>query len=224
MTINPKLPSDWLELLYDEFQKPYFLNLKSFLLDEKKCAKIYPKGSDIFNAFNMTRFDDLKVVILGQDPYHGPFQAHGLSFSVQDGIAFPPSLQNIFKELTQDMGCSYPLSGNLTHWAQQGVFLLNTVLTVRENQAHSHRDQGWEQFSDSVIRLISQKKEHVVFILWGKPAQAKASLIDSAKHLILKSVHPSPLSVYRGFFGSKPFSNANNFLSHHKITPISWCL
>ena len=224
MTINPKLPNDWLELLYDEFQKPYFITLKSFLLDEKKHFRIYPRGSDIFNAFNKTRFDNLKVVILGQDPYHGPSQAHGLSFSVQEGIAFPPSLQNIFKELSDDLGCKYPLNGNLSHWAEQGVFLLNTVLTVRENQAHSHRDQGWEQFSDAVITLISQKKEHVVFILWGKPAQFKMALIDQRKHLILKSAHPSPLSAYRGFFGSKPFSQTNGYLRRCGMEPVLWCL
>jgi len=224
MTINPKLPKPWLDILHDEFQHEYFYALKEFLLSEKAHFPIFPRGSDIFNAFNTTPFDLIKVVILGQDPYHGPNQAHGLSFSVKDGIDFPPSLQNIFKELISDVGCSMPQSGNLTSWAEQGVFLLNTVLTVRANTAHSHRDRGWERFTDAVISKISSERDHVVFILWGRPAQLKKSLIDTSRHLVIESPHPSPLSSYRGFFGSKPFSRANTYLTQNGITPIQWCL
>lgn len=224
MTINPKLPKDWLDILRDEFSKEYFFSLKQFLLDEKQYHTIYPVGSKIFNAFNTTSFNDLKVVILGQDPYHGVNQAHGLSFSVQDGVKFPPSLQNIFKELQEDIDCQYPKNGDLSSWAEQGVFLLNTVLTVRANEANSHRAQGWEYFTDAVIKKISERKNNVVFILWGKPAQNKQNLIDSHKHLILKAPHPSPLSSYRGFFGSRPFSKTNIYLSEHGFSPIDWCL
>ncbi len=169
-------------------------------------------------------FHDVKVVILGQDPYHGVGQAHGLSFSVQDGIVFPPSLKNIFKELVDDIGCDYPTSGNLTKWAEQGVLLLNTVLTVRAGEANSHREKGWEYFTDATIRAISENLENVVFILWGRPAQMKEKLIDTSKHFILKAPHPSPLSSYRGFFGSKPFSKTNEYLLEHGKTPIDWCL
>ena len=224
MTINPKLPSDWLELLNDEFNKEYFFNLKSFLLEEKKQYTVYPKSKNIFNAFNTTSVKDIKVVILGQDPYHGINQAHGLSFSVEGEIAKPPSLQNIFKELHDDIGCDIPVSGNLTSWAKQGVFLINAVLTVRANQANSHRDKGWENFTDAVIKKISDALPHVVFILWGRPAQKKRVLIDSTKHLVIESPHPSPLSSFRGFFGSKPFSRANNYLISNNIEPIHWCL
>lgn len=222
--IDPKIEENWKKVLFDEFQKPYFEALKAFLVEEKKSQIIYPKSSNIFAAFDNTPFDNVKVVILGQDPYHGDGQAHGLSFSVQDGIAHPPSLQNIFKELRDDMGCAIPKSGNLSVWAKQGVFLLNTVLTVRASEANSHRNQGWENFTDAVIKLLSAHKEHLVFILWGAPAGAKASLIDVKKHLILKAPHPSPLSSYRGFFGSKPFSKSNEFLTCKGIKPISWCL
>lgn len=222
--IDPKIEENWKKVLFDEFQKPYFEALKAFLVEEKKSQIIYPKSSNIFAAFDNTPFDNVKVVILGQDPYHGDGQAHGLSFSVQDGIAHPPSLQNIFKELRDDMGCAIPKSGNLSAWAKQGVFLLNTVLTVRASEANSHRNQGWENFTDTVIKLLSAHKEHLVFILWGAPAGAKASLIDAKKHLILKAPHPSPLSSYRGFFGSKPFSKSNEFLTCKGIKPISWCL
>jgi len=222
--IDPKIEESWKKVLFDEFQKPYFEALKAFLVEEKKSQIIYPKSSNIFAAFDNTPFDNVKVVILGQDPYHGNGQAHGLSFSVQDGIAHPPSLQNIFKELRDDMGCAIPKSGNLSAWAKQGVFLLNTVLTVRASEANSHRNQGWENFTDAVIKLLSAHKEHLVFILWGAPAGAKASLIDEQKHLILKAPHPSPLSSYRGFFGSKPFSKSNEFLTCKGIEPISWCL
>ena len=222
--IDPKIEENWKKVLFDEFQKPYFEALKAFLVEEKKSQIIYPKSSNIFAAFDNTPFDNVKVVILGQDPYHGENQAHGLSFSVQDGVPHPPSLQNIFKELRDDMGCTIPKSGNLSAWAKQGVFLLNTVLTVRASEANSHRNQGWENFTDAVIKLLSAHKEHLVFILWGAPAGAKASLIDEQKHLILKAPHPSPLSSYRGFFGSKPFSKSNEFLTCKGIKPISWCL
>lgn len=222
--IDPKIEDSWKKLLWDEFQKPYFTALKEFLIKEKKSHTIYPKGENIFNAFNKTPFDAVKVVILGQDPYHGPNQAHGLSFSVMDGVAYPPSLQNIFKELKEDIGCNIPKSGNLSSWAKEGVFLLNTVLTVRASEANSHRGQGWENFTDAVISLLSEKKEHLVFILWGSPAGAKASLIDQKKHLILKAPHPSPLSSYRGFFSSKPFSKTNEYLISKGKTPISWTL
>ena len=222
--IDPKIEENWKKVLFDEFQKPYFEALKAFLVEEKKVHAIYPKSSNIFAAFDNTPFDNVKVVILGQDPYHGENQAHGLSFSVQDGVPHPPSLQNIFKELRDDMGCAIPKSGNLSAWAKQGVFLLNTVLTVRASEANSHRNQGWENFTDAVIKLLSAHKEHLVFILWGAPAGAKASLIDEQKHLILKAPHPSPLSSYRGFFGSKPFSKSNEFLTCKGIKPISWSL
>ena len=224
MNVDPQIEASWKTVLYDEFQKPYFPKLKAFLLEEKQHYTIYPSGANIFNAFNTTPFEKVKVVILGQDPYHGPNQAHGLAFSVQDGVAFPPSLQNIFKELCDDIGCAMPENGNLTHWAEQGVFLLNTVLTVRAGQAHSHKEQGWEQFTDAVIRTISERKEHVVFILWGRPAQQKASMIDASKHMILKAPHPSPLSAYRGFFGSKPFSSSNTYLQQNGLAPIDWKL
>jgi uracil-DNA glycosylase len=224
MTINPKLSDEWLHVLSDEFKKPYFFALKEFLLNEKKQHQIYPKGENIFNAFNMTSFKDIKVVILGQDPYHGANQAHGLCFSVQEGITHPPSLKNIFTELHNDIGCDIPVNGTLTQWAKEGVFLINAVLTVRASEANSHRAKGWEHFTDAVIKKISEQKEHIVFILWGRPAQMKASLIDASKHLILKAPHPSPLSSYRGFFGSKPFSSTNNYLKSKNIEPITWCL
>lgn len=198
--------------------------LKAFLVEEKKNYTIFPQGSNIFNAFNSTPFENVKVVILGQDPYHGAGQAHGLSFSVQHGVSLPPSLQNIFKELVDDIGCPYPKSGDLTHWAAEGVLLLNTLLTVRAGEPFSHKERGWERFTDQVIRTLSDRREHVVFILWGAPAGKKSSLIDERKHLILKSPHPSPLSSYRGFFGSKPFSQANRYLTTQGIEPVQWCL
>ena len=224
MTVDPKIDPSWKRVLRDEFEKPYFPKLKAFLLKEKERHTVYPAGPNIFNAFNTTPFERVKVVILGQDPYHGPNQAHGLAFSVQDGVPFPPSLMNIFKELQEDVGCEMPRSGNLTHWAEQGVFLLNTVLTVRAGEAHSHKEQGWEAFTDAVIRTVSEQREHVVFILWGRPAQSKALMIDASKHLVLRAPHPSPLSAYRGFFGSKPFSKTNAYLSEHGIDPIDWRL
>ncbi len=222
--VNPKIEESWKKVLFEEFQKPYFETLKTFLVEEKKHHTIYPRGENIFAAFEHTPFENVEVVILGQDPYHGAGQAHGLSFSVQDGVPHPPSLQNIFKELKDDLGCTIPKNGNLTSWAKQGVFLLNTVLTVRASEANSHRNQGWENFTDAVIKLLSAQKEHLVFILWGAPAGAKASLIDSKKHLILRAPHPSPLSSYRGFFGSKPFSKSNEYLSSKGKKPIDWCL
>lgn len=221
--IDPKIDNSWKKILFDEFQKPYFSELKEFLVQEKQKYTIYPKGSHIFAAFDNTPFDKVKVVILGQDPYHGASQAHGLAFSVNDGIPHPPSLQNIFKELRDDIGCDIPKSGNLSAWAKEGVFLLNTVLSVRASEANSHKNRGWEIFTDSVIRLLSSKKQGLVFILWGSPAGAKSSLIDDSRHLILKSPHPSPLSSYRGFFGSKPFSKTNTYLISHNIEPINWC-
>ena len=222
--VNPKIEESWKMVLKEEFQKLYFETLKTFLVEEKKSHTIYPSGANIFAAFEHTPFESVAVVILGQDPYHGVGQAHGLSFSVQDGVPHPPSLQNIFKELKDDLGCNIPKSGNLTAWAKQGVFLLNTVLTVRASEANSHRNQGWENFTDAVIKTLSTQKEHLVFILWGSPAGAKASLIDGKKHLILRAPHPSPLSSYRGFFGSKPFSKSNDYLVAKGKKPIDWCL
>ncbi|WP_373072947.1 uracil-DNA glycosylase [Sulfurimonas sp.] len=222
--VNPKIPQSWINVLHNEFDKEYFYNLKLFLKDEQSKYTIYPKNSNIFNAYNSTEFSEVKVVILGQDPYHGPKQAHGLSFSVQDGVALPPSLKNIFSELVDDLGCSYPTSGNLQSWANQGVVLLNAVLSVRASQANSHQGMGWEYFTDATIKAINDNLENVVFILWGRPAQMKEKLIDANKHLILKAPHPSPLSSYRGFFGSKPFSQSNNYLLAHNKSPIEWCL
>jgi uracil-DNA glycosylase len=219
------LEASWLEVLGDEFDKDYMLKLKEFLKEEKQGGNtIYPKGSDIFNAFRKTPFNEVKVVILGQDPYHGPNQAHGLSFSVQKGVAVPPSLQNIYKELATDIpGFTIPKTGNLTEWAEQGVLLLNATLTVRAATAGSHQKKGWEKFTDTVIKTISDKKEGVVFILWGAYAQSKSVLIDDSKHLVIKSTHPSPLAVsHGGFFGSKPFSKTNDYLQKHGEKPIDW--
>ena len=224
MSLNPIIHESWKEALKTEFTHPYMEELKTFLVEEKKRYTIFPQGSHIFNAFNSTPFENVKVVILGQDPYHGPGQAHGLSFSVQHGTALPPSLQNIFKELVDDIGCTYPKSGDLSHWAREGVLLLNTLLTVRSGEPFSHKERGWERFTDQVIRVLSERREHIVFILWGAPAGKKAALIDGRKHLILKAPHPSPLSSYRGFFGSKPFSRSNEYLKAKGIAPIAWCL
>lgn len=224
MSVHPIIHESWEEALHAEFAHPYMQELKDFLVEEKKKRTIFPHADHIFNAFNLTPFDAVKVVILGQDPYHGAGQAHGLSFSVQHGIPLPPSLQNIFKELVSDIGCPYPKSGDLSHWAQEGVLLLNTLLTVRSGEPFSHKEKGWEQFTDQVIRVLSQRCEHIVFILWGAPAGKKAALIDATKHLILKAPHPSPLSSYRGFFGSKPFSQTNRYLASNTIDPIDWCL
>jgi len=224
MSLNPVIHESWKEALKSEFSHSYMEELKAFLIEEKKTHTIYPPGSRIFNAFNSTPFESVKAVILGQDPYHGTGQAHGLSFSVQQGIALPPSLQNIFKELVDDIGCPYPKSGDLSHWAEEGVLLLNTLLTVRSGEPFSHKERGWERFTDQVIRTLSERREHLVFILWGAPAGKKSALIDESKHLILKAPHPSPLSSYRGFFGSKPFSQTNRYLRENGIAPIDWKL
>jgi uracil-DNA glycosylase len=219
-----ELEPSWLEVLGDEFGKPYMVELKKFLKEEKDAGnKIYPKGADIFNAFNKTPFDKVEVVILGQDPYHGENQAHGLSFSVQKGITIPPSLRNIYKELSTDIpGFVTPNHGNLTEWAGQGVLLLNASLTVKAGMPGSHQKKGWEEFTDNVIKTISDKKEGIVFILWGAFAQAKAELIDKTKHHIIKSPHPSPFSADRGFFGSKPFSKTNEILEKEGKKPVDW--
>lgn len=212
----------WKEKLQGEFDKPYFDRLIQFVKEEYSSYTCYPPGRMIFNAFNLCPFDSVKVVLIGQDPYHEPGQAHGLCFSVNDGIAFPPSLRNIFQEIKTDVGTEIPLSGNLTRWAEQGVLLLNATLTVRAHAAGSHQKQGWEEFTDAVIQTISEEKQHVVFILWGSYAQSKAKLIDSTRHCILRSAHPSPLSAYRGFFGNHHFSLCNRYLSENNINPITW--
>jgi uracil-DNA glycosylase len=220
--MDVKIEPTWKDKLQKEFDKPYFKDLVEFVKTEYQKHKIYPPGDLIFNAFGLCPFDAVKVVILGQDPYHGVDQAHGLCFSVQDGIAFPPSLRNIFKEIGNDLNIPVPKSGNLTRWAKQGVLLLNATLTVQANNAGSHQKKGWEIFTDEVIRLVSSNKDHVVFILWGTYAQQKSSMIDSQKHLILESVHPSPLSAQRGFFGNHHFSKANHFLTNNDLSPIKW--
>ncbi|MGB4205715.1 MAG: uracil-DNA glycosylase [Bacteroidales bacterium] len=220
--MNPQIEESWKELLSEQFKADYFKKLKEFLVQEKKKYIVYPSGNKIFAAFEHTPFENLKVVILGQDPYHGAGQAHGLCFSVPDGIPKPPSLQNIFKEINNDMGLPIPASGNLEKWAKQGVLLLNATLTVRANQAGSHQGQGWETFTDEVIRTISKNKESVVFLLWGNYAQAKEILIDITKHHVLKAPHPSPLSVSRGFFGCKHFSKTNILLTNAGKHAIDW--
>lgn len=217
-----KIESSWKSRLATEFEKPYFDELVHFVKKEYSTQKVYPKGNEIFNAFEKTPFDNVKVVILGQDPYHEPGQAHGLCFSVNDGIPLPPSLQNIYKELNDDLNIKTPSSGNLERWAEQGVLLLNATLTVRAHRAGSHQQKGWEEFTDAVIHKIAEEKEHVVFILWGSYAQKKGSFIDPSKHLVIKSPHPSPLSSYRGFFGSKPFSKTNQYLQQTGQIPINW--
>ena len=221
---TPQLEPEWLEVLQPEFNKPYFAELKSFLLEEKRVYKVFPPGNRIFAAFDHTPFSKVKVVILGQDPYHNDGQAHGLCFSVPDGVAVPPSLVNIYKELNSDLGVPIPRSGNLEKWANQGVLLLNATLTVRAYQAGSHQKRGWENFTDEVIRQLSARHNGLVFILWGSYAQAKESMIDTSKHYILKAVHPSPLSVYRGFFGCRHFSKTNELLAGAGKEPIDWSL
>ena len=216
------LKNDWNDLLREEFQKEYYLKLRKFLIEEYRTKKIYPNMYDIFNALHFTSYSEVKVVILGQDPYHGPNQAHGLSFSVKPGIAAPPSLMNIYKELQSDMGCYIPNNGYLKKWADQGVLLLNTVLTVRAGDANSHKGMGWEHFTDKVISLLNDRKEPIVFILWGRNAQNKLNLINNPQHYIIKGPHPSPLSAHYGFFGSKPFSKTNSFLKSIGNTPIDW--
>ena len=220
--MDVKIEESWKTVLADEFEKPYFSALTDFVRNEYKTHTIYPPAKLIFNAFDQCSFDKLKVVILGQDPYHGPGQAHGLCFSVNDGVEFPPSLRNIFKELQNDVGKEIPRSGNLTGWAKQGVLLLNATLTVRANQAGSHQNKGWEEFTDAAIHIINEQKQHVVFILWGNYAISKAKFIDQNKHLVLSSVHPSPLSAARGFFGNHHFSQANEFLQQHGLEPVRW--
>lgn len=220
-----KIESSWKEALQQEFGKEYFAQLVNFLKQEKAAGNIiYPPGPRIFDAFQLTPLDEVKVVILGQDPYHGPGQAMGLCFSVPDGITLPPSLINIFKELERDLGIKAPVCGDLTKWARQGVFLLNAILTVRKASAASHQNRGWEQFTDAVIRTISDAKENVVFILWGNYAGSKQKLIDTSKHFIVKSPHPSPLSAHSGFFGSRPFSKTNEYLQSKGMKPIDWSL
>lgn len=216
--------NDWKKFLDAELEKDYYKKLRSFLIEEYRSRRIYPSMYDIFNALHYTSYENTKVVILGQDPYHGPRQAHGLSFSVQPGVEPPPSLINIFKELQSDLGCKVPNNGCLIPWAKQGVLLLNAVLTVRERQANSHQGLGWETFTDRVIELVNEREKPVVFILWGRPAQRKRVMITNPQHLVLESPHPSPLSASRGFFGSRPFSKANEFLVANGIEPIDWQL
>ena len=214
--------NDWDEILKDEFNKDYYQKLRSFLDDEYKTKTIYPKPQYIYNALRITSYMDTKVVILGQDPYHEENQAHGLAFSVNKGIQIPPSLQNIYKELHNDLGCDIPNHGYLIKWTKQGVLLLNTVLTVQAHLANSHKNKGWEILTDTIIKKLNDKDKPVVFILWGSNARSKKQFINNPKHLIVESVHPSPLSAYNGFFGSKPFSKTNNFLVANNITPIDW--
>ncbi len=220
--INPQIEESWKAILEEEFKAPYFHDLKLFLTEEKKKHTIYPPGSQIFSAFNHTPFDKVKVVIIGQDPYHGPGQAHGLCFSVPKGIQKPPSLLNIFKEIKDDFGYEIPSHGNLEKWAKQGVMLLNATLTVRAHQAGSHQKKGWETFTDAVIRKLSEQKEHLVFMLWGRYAINKKEIIDQSKHYILSSPHPSPLSASRGFFGNKHFSKTNQILKNLELGEIDW--
>ncbi|WP_040287601.1 uracil-DNA glycosylase [Sporosarcina koreensis] len=221
--MKPEFNNGWDDVLDDVFSAPFYQELRGFLKTEYAAGAVFPDMHDIWNAFRQTPYENVKVVILGQDPYHGAGQAHGLSFSVQHGVRTPPSLRNIFKELESDIGCAKPESGSLTGWTAQGVLLLNTVLTVREGKAHSHRKHGWEQFTDAVIRKLSGREEPIVFILWGRPAQEKKRLIDLTKHVTIESVHPSPLSASRGFFGSKPFSRTNEQLGKWGELPIDWC-
>lgn len=216
------IEESWKKRLSAEFEKDYFTKLTDFVRNEYKTTTVYPPGKLIFNAFNLCPFNQVKVVIIGQDPYHGPGQAQGLCFSVNDGVPFPPSLVNIFKEIQNDLGTSLPSSGSLVRWAEQGVLLLNATLTVRAHQAGSHQKKGWEQFTDAAIHALAEEKAHIVFILWGSYAQKKGAFIDRNKHLVLQSVHPSPLSAYAGFFGNKHFSKANAYLIEHGKTPINW--
>ena len=218
-----ELEASWLGLLEDEFDSHYMRQLREFLMEEKQSgSQFFPSGSDMFNALNSTAFDDVKVVILGQDPYHGEGQAHGLCFSVKPGVAVPPSLRNIYRELETDVGFVPPEHGFLQAWAQQGVLLLNSVLTVRANQAGSHQGRGWERFTDRIVELLSQNKEALVFLLWGSYAQKKGAMVDRSRHLVLQSVHPSPLSASRGFFGNRHFSQANTYLKSHGKPAVNW--
>lgn len=216
------IQNDWLDSVQTEFQKPYYRQLYNFIRDEYSKAVVYPPSDDIFNAFHLTPLSKVKVVILGQDPYHGEGQAQGLCFSVNKGIESPPSLVNIYQELHEDLGCHIPNHGSLVKWAKQGVLLLNTVLTVRAHQANSHQGQGWEKFTDAIIQAVNAQDRPVVYLLWGRPAQSKIPMLTNPKHLILKAPHPSPLSAYRGFFGCRHFSQANEFLQKNGIEPIDW--
>jgi uracil-DNA glycosylase len=222
--ITPNIEESWKKVLWDEFQQPYFAELKQFLVEEKQKYTVYPPGPLIFNAFNKTPFDKVKVVIIGQDPYHEPGQAHGLCFSVQDGVPHPKSLINIFKELHDDVGFVVPRSGNLEKWTEQGVFLLNATLTVRAHEAGSHQNHGWERFTDAAISKLSEQREGLVFLLWGNYAKQKEAIIDTSKHHILSTVHPSPLSAHRGFLGCRHFSKANAILRSEGKTEIDWQL
>ena len=218
----PAIANDWAPALREEYKKPYYKDLFLKVNEEYSRYQVFPPADDIFNAFHLTPLNDVKVVILGQDPYHNIGQAHGLSFSVKPGIETPPSLVNIYKELNEDLGCFIPNNGYLVKWAQQGVLLLNTVLTVRAHQANSHRGIGWEDFTNGVIRILNEQDRPIVFLLWGRPAQNKMSMLNNPNHLILTAPHPSPLSAYRGFFGCKHFSRANEFLAQHGVKPIDW--
>lgn len=220
--MDVRIEPTWKTKLNEEFEKKYFLRLADFIKEEYKVKSIYPPAGLIFNAFNLCPFQQVKAVIIGQDPYHGPDQAHGLCFSVREGVAFPPSLINIFKEIESDIGIQRPASGNLERWAAQGVLLLNATLTVRAHQAGSHQKKGWEQFTDNVISIINSDKKNIVFFLWGAYAQKKGESIDRSKHMVLESVHPSPLSASRGFFGNKHFSRCNEYLKEHGVEPIDW--
>ena len=220
--MNVQIEESWKQHLAPELENDYFVRLTNFVRQEYQTTTVYPPGRLIFNAFNLCPFDQVKVVIIGQDPYHGPGQAHGLCFSVNDGVPFPPSLQNIFKEIQSDLGTPIPTTGNLTRWANQGVLMLNATLTVRAHQAASHQRQGWEEFTDAAIRALAEERENLVFILWGAYAQKKGAFIDRNKHLVLASAHPSPLSAYNGFFGNKHFSRANEYLIAHGQQPIQW--
>lgn len=220
--MHVKIEESWQKVLQDEFEKPYFKELVSFVKDEYTAQKVYPPGNQIFNAFEMCPFDKVEVVILGQDPYHGPKQANGLAFSVSDEVRIPPSLLNIFKEIKNDLGKDLPPTGNLERWAKQGVLLLNATLTVRAGDAGSHQRKGWEEFTDAVVKKVNDQKEHVVFMLWGAYAQKKGAFIDERKHLVLKAAHPSPFAADRGFFGSRHFSKANAYLEQYGKKPIDW--
>ena len=220
--MDVKIAEDWKKILQPEFEEPYFQELISFVKAEYASRRIFPRGSNIFRAFDKCPFDKLKVVIIGQDPYHGEGQANGLCFSVNDGVPFPPSLRNIFTEVASDTGARIPDSGNLDRWAEQGVLLLNAVLTVREHEAASHAGHGWETFTDAVVRAIADNKDGLVYMLWGRYAQNKGAIVDPSRNLILKSAHPSPLSAYNGFFGCRHFSQANDYLVAHGKTPIQW--
>lgn len=216
------LQNDWVEAVGEEFKKPYYASLYKFVKEEYSTRTIYPPADDIFNAMHLTPLSQVKVLILGQDPYHNKGQAHGLCFSVRPEVEIPPSLVNIYKELQDDLGCTIPNNGYLVKWAKQGVLMLNTVLTVRAHQAFSHQGQGWEQFTDAIIHAVNEQERPVVYMLWGKPAQSKIPMLNNPKHLILKAPHPSPLSAYRGFFGCRHFSQANDFLKENGAEPIDW--